>query len=61
MESTVTPSKAAPPFSDLKDFVSIPFSRRYREFVWWSKGLDSDDRIDVVFDGNDSINVEKVI
>ena len=57
----MTPSQAAPPFSDIQDHVSISLAARIVNLTDREKVLDADDRIDMKFDDNNSINVKKVI
>ena len=57
----MTPSQAAPPFSDIQDQVSISLTARIVNLTDREKVLDADDRIDMKFDVNNSINVKKVI
>ena len=57
----MAPSQAAPPFSDIQDHVSISLAARIVNLTDREKVLDADDRIDMKFDVNNSINVKKVI
>ena len=57
----MTPPQAAPPFSDLQDLVSISLAAIVVNLTDKETFLDADDKINMKFDVNNSICVEKLI